>query len=292
MQPFPYVKNVDYQAVIKFLGDLYQANKAAPYWLPSRWEYATYLVEPLHATRGKPSWQPTVTLWKEDNKIVAMTNSEGPDENYFIHVAHSHKSNETLVELLKKISFPNNKLAIWALETDATLNEVLSDQGFQPKEPKEYLNWRDLSRPLPLQPVLAPEFRLDVVSEENQQSHFDCAAAAFKSQPVTRDVYKSLQSAPMYRNSLDLVILRDNQVVALCTVWFDATNELGYIEPVATHPDFQGKGLGRAILREALWRLNELGAKLAYVGAYGDDRMTFYNKCGFTNRVALVPWSM
>ena len=44
----------------------------------------------------------------------------------------------------------------------------------------------------------------------------------------------------------------DGRGASACTIWFDPVNAVGLFEPVATHPDFQGKGLGKAVMAEGL----------------------------------------
>ena len=45
-----------------------------------------------------------------------------------------------------------------------------------------------------------------------------------------------------------LLLERINGFAAACTIWFDQVNGVGLFEPVATHPDFQGRGLGKAVM--------------------------------------------
>ena len=57
----------------------------------------------------------------------------------------------------------------------------------------------------------------------------------------------------------------------------DATNGFGYVEPVATDPDYRRRGLGRAAVLEGIRRCGEEGASVAYVGT---DK-PFYLSFGF-----------
>ena len=41
---------------------------------------------------------------------------------------------------------------------------------------------------------------------------------------------------------------------------------MGLFEPVATHPDFQGKGLGKAVMAEGLRRMKAAGMQQAILG--------------------------
>jgi len=60
-----------------------------------------------------------------------------------------------------------------------------------------------------------------------------------------------------------------------------SSTALAWFEPVATHPEHQGKGIGKAIILEGLKRLKELGAKTAYVSTRGLNQSKFYKSVGF-----------
>ena len=50
------------------------------------------------------------------------------------------------------------------------------------------------------------------------------------------------------------------------TIWFDPVNAVGLFEPVGTHPDFQGQGLGKAVMAEGLRRMKAAGMRRAILG--------------------------
>lgn len=74
---------------------------------------------------------------------------------------------------------------------------------------------------------------------------------------------------------------KDNEVI-VATILF---TRLAYVEeqasflmaPVAVHTDYQGKGIGQALIRYGLEAMQARGAKLAFT--YGDPN--FYTKVGF-----------
>jgi mycothiol synthase len=47
--------------------------------------------------------------------------------------------------------------------------------------------------------------------------------------------------------------------------------KIGYVDPVATQPDFQGKGLARALLLAGFARLEECGMEFAGVSTSGEN---------------------
>lgn len=64
---------------------------------------------------------------------------------------------------------------------------------------------------------------------------------------------------------------------ACCCLWYHPDTDYAYVEPVCTVPSCRGRGVGRAVVREALNRARELGAKRAYV----ISDQVFYEKLGF-----------
>ena len=67
------------------------------------------------------------------------------------------------------------------------------------------------------------------------------------------------------------------ELAALCGIWYLPGTDYAYVEPVCTVPGWRGKGLGRAVVSEALNRARSLGAKRAYV----ISDQAFYYRLGF-----------
>ena len=89
---------------------------------------------------------------------------------------------------------------------------------------------------------------------------------------------RSLKMA-QYRPDLDLFIVNaDDEPVAFCIGWMHPHQPVGQIEPLGVHPDYQGMGLGRAILLEGLRRLQAGGATTAKIDTYkyNDPALSLY----------------
>lgn len=69
----------------------------------------------------------------------------------------------------------------------------------------------------------------------------------------------------------------DGEYVAYCGLWYSQKTDYAYVEPVCTIPEYRHKGLGKAVVLEALKRSCSLGAKKAYV--ISDN--PFYKSIGF-----------
>jgi ribosomal protein S18 acetylase RimI-like enzyme len=89
--------------------------------------------------------------------------------------------------------------------------------------------------------------------------------------------YRNIQTAPLYRRDLDLVVIApDGSIASFCTIWFDDVTRSGYFEPVATVPAQQRRGLGKALMTEGLRRLQRMGAATAFVGGYSPAANALY----------------
>ena len=90
--------------------------------------------------------------------------------------------------------------------------------------------------------------------------------------------------SPVYRGDQDLVtVAPDGRFASFCIVWPDPVTKVGLFEPVGTHPDFQRKGLGKAVVVEGLRRLKARGMKQAIVCAEHDNPAArkLYESAGF-----------
>lgn len=79
--------------------------------------------------------------------------------------------------------------------------------------------------------------------------------------------------------------IKDGEYTAHCGVWYDS-GETAYIEPVATVPEHRGKGLGKAVVYEAVNRAKERGAKRAIVLS----NQEFYKRLGMTKSSEVGTW--
>jgi len=80
----------------------------------------------------------------------------------------------------------------------------------------------------------------------------------------------------------------DNSYAAFCGIWHTKESKMVCIEPVATDPDYQKMGLGRAAVYEALRRSHELGANSAVVYS----SIQFYYSIGFRPNASATWWEI
>ena len=96
--------------------------------------------------------------------------------------------------------------------------------------------------------------------------------------------YAQFIGSPVHDGKRDLFVRSPTgQGAAACTIWFDPVNGVGLFEPVATHPDFQGKRLGKAVMAAGMQRMKAAGMNLAIVGFDPNNRaaLALYTSMGF-----------
>lgn len=102
--------------------------------------------------------------------------------------------------------------------------------------------------------------------------------AAFGTENMTVEERLAMMHTPDYEAQLDLLaIAPDGLLVAYCMCFISqeenerSGRKVGYTDPVATHPDFQGRGLARALLVAGMQRLKERGIQTALLGTSSDN---------------------
>lgn len=167
-------------------------------------------------------------------------------------------------------------------ETDATPLQ----QGF------ELDDWhiRNLEMPLiapTTKPQTPPGFTIRPLAGESEvAAYVDLHRAAFDSRNMTIEWRARTLAHPSYQPPLDLVAhTADGRLVAFCIGWLGEIDgeTAGQIEPLGVLPEFQGQGLGRAILAEALNRFFQHGARRLFVDAesYNEASQHLYESAGF-----------
>ncbi len=159
----------------------------------------------------------------------------------------------------------------WMLDYDVVASRLMQARGFQPLvvDPAPPLFERTLDS-LP-EVRLPPGFTVDRVrSLEHGQQRARVTYAAFgvhENWETYQANYRDLMQSDAYNRARDLLVRSpDGRGASACTIWFDGVNRIGLFEPVATHPDFQRQGLGKAVMAEGLRRMRNAGMQHAMLG--------------------------
>lgn len=175
---------------------------------------------------------------------------------------------------------------MWIAQGDTLLDGWLRSQGYQRVHEDVYL-LRPLAGPLPAAP-LAPGYCLrGSHGPAEVEARARAQYGAFESSaPFERYVerWRDFMGSPVYDPELDVVAAAPGgRIGAFCIAWPDNDNRIGLFEPVGTHPDFQRRGLGKAVLAESLRRLQERGMEQASVCTNADNEaaLRLYEAVGF-----------
>jgi len=304
----------DFLRVRDFLTRTYRAFPLPLNWGLERWNYARYFVAPMLGSfgtdHGTPTgsldairlWERMVRLWENGaGEIVGVTCIEHPDPTHSqfgeIFVQRHPEHPELLDEMIAigeslYMDPRRGRVHLWAFDADEALIRVLRARGFHRKEePVAHLLECEI-RDLP-PPELPRGYHLLSMADVNDiDKRREIFGRSFNHEDPREwpspFAYRELQRAPDYRKEYDLFIVApDGGYAACCIVWHDKKNQIGYLEPLGTHPDHRRKGLANAILQEGLRRLWRDGARrMPMMGGFDP----FYQAFGFIYRATQHPW--
>jgi len=175
---------------------------------------------------------------------------------------------------------------------DTEFEHMVRSRGYE-KEPGSHRPMSQFVIPNPFPAIrLSEGFRLKSLADDNDLAKVDRVLWRGFNHPGeppddSLEGRRKMQSGPHFRKDLAIVVEAPNSAfVAFGGLWFDPVNRFGYVEPVATDPDYRRMGLGTAAVLEGIRRCGELGATVAYVGS----DMPFYLAMGFERLFTLNCW--
>lgn len=229
-------------------------------------------------------------LWLDGDRCVAWAWLWPPAAlDYDVHPEHRGGSVEReVLEWFESEAAGTDLLTTFALEGDADRLAVLTERGYGASEPLSWYAYhvQELDRELP-DPVVPDGFTLRTVrTEADFHQRVALHRAVWAPSRLTEEGYRKVTSAWPYRADLDCVVeASDGTFAAYVLCWFDEENGVGEFEPVGTHPDYRRRGLGAAVCRYGLRRLQEEGARSAivYGGGRDEDKRSraLYESIGF-----------
>lgn len=107
--------------------------------------------------------------------------------------------------------------------------------------------------------------------------------------------YPRLREKPIYRPDLDLVaVTPTGELAAYCIAWWDPASRTSLFEPVGTAVAHRRHGYAKALLRDALRRVRELGGERAFVvsetSAEREPSRRLYASVGFERIARFAQW--
>jgi mycothiol synthase len=175
---------------------------------------------------------------------------------------------------------------LWILHNDVVMDDHFRQQGYRLARGYVHLTC-ELGITLLSAPVNG-EFQVRACKGEQEvASRAHAQYEAFGSNAPFEHYlkrFKKFMRSPVYCHNLDIVAANaEGEIGAFCIVWMDPVNKVGLFEPVGTHPNFQRKGLGRAVMLEGLRRMQAGGMQQAIVSTSEDNSaaIKLYESVGF-----------
>lgn len=241
-----------------------------------------------------------VALWEDAGGALAGFGIQnGIGVELAVHPAARGNGIEALivewaVERFRQLALeraPNLPYWLHAREDDADRIAVYERHGFARGRHARLHLRRPLDFPGDAPAVPAGFVIRPLAGEGEAAAYVATHRAAFETQSMTVARRRRTLLAPAYRPELDLVVAApEGRIAAFAISWLNPADRgqsgrrEGQFEPVGTHPDFQRRGLARALLLEGCRRMAEAGAEVAIVetDTFRDPAQRLYEAVGFT----------
>ena len=226
-------------------------------------------------------------LFRRENGELVGAVVYDTDYNDRWYIIHSISDENLLGQMIEYVTEADvNTAIIKANLNDTVLCRLLANAGFENQHLQSVLEL-DLSRNLSFQLpqgyyLNTPDSKIDTWQWRLVIYHgFDHEGILQEPGEEVAKAGKHLE-IPEY---IKVFAIKDGEYAAHCGVWYNGGNT-AYIEPVATVPEHRGKGLGKAVVYEAVNRAKEQGAKRAIVLSDQD----FYKRLGMIKSSEVGTW--
>lgn len=283
------MREKDFIKIRDFLVTTRRDNPLLHNWDIDRWEFCRSVSHAMNDSYD--TWMETVGIWVDDTgRIEAVVNSEGEGNGEaFFQLRQSNYSEAFYQELLDfaeehlAIDYDHKKrLVIRIQEPLKVFIEMLEDRGYILGDWAEVNTKMSTDRMFPVD--IPGGFRIADANETTPDMRAKCHAFAFGYHDElliqkAATGFLRFEEMPDYRKDLDISILdSEGETAAFCTIWYDAINSQGILEPVGTSSKHRRKGLAKAAIYEAINRLKKEGCRVVSVGS----DQAFYRAIGFT----------
>jgi ribosomal protein S18 acetylase RimI-like enzyme len=289
-----YTPDADFPQIQRFLFEVHKETGTFQNWLPSRFEnnHLDHIED--------------IRIWEEtdggERRVMAVANPE-TKTIYFIQIRPGHPTLldeaiqwiEAHLVSKKKAPTEEQKIHIINLKGDREREAALLKRGFQRGKIYGVLRVRDLEAPIP--DASTPEgFQIRSV---RGREDFEKLAANIRivfghGEWFTADTLEGIARGSFYIRDLDLVVeAPDGSIASFCTFRVDPVSRATELEPMATHPDYRGLGLAKALISEGMRRLKDHDPLLLYIDGAADNTAAnrLFRATGFEKKGTYYYWS-
>jgi len=272
----PYAGAVDLEAILDLLARARPAGRITDYPSPTD----------LREILGTPGGTQRTRVWEDETGLLGFAILDVPNLTFEILAVPAQV--EIAAQMIGWAAAgarldehaPGERptLDTSASDQDAARIALLGRHGFE-RLPEYGLHFvRPLDAPIP-DPQLPPGFTLRSIAGEHESAAWVALhRAAWGTENMTLDYRLSMVRVPDYDPDLDLVAVAPDGTLAaycFCTISREQNaltgRREGFTDPVATHPDYQRRGLSRALVLAGLQRLQARGMDTARTGTSSEN---------------------
>lgn len=273
---FRHYRDEDYEAVCSFLVALCRARPEHVNW---NWARLEWMIE--HPQFDK-SAVASIGIWCCGDRVVGAAIYDMYFGEAFCGALPGH---EALYPEILEYAYRELKddagLGLAVCDSSEAEIRAVKAAGFSPAEQGETIMRLTLDRSFPA--ALPEGLRFTELDPDTQAVEYRWLLWRGFNHGEDREAFERAETiVPHSSRHFDLrlsVAAEDGSgdKRAYCCLWYRPDTDYAYVEPVCTVPAHRGKGLGKAILHEAMNRAHALGAQRAYV----ISDQVFYEKLGF-----------
>lgn len=268
-----------YEKVRRFLIDLSEESRKHINWNWGRWEWMYFHPDFDNSLSEK------IGLWYCGDEIAGTAIYDHYlGEGFFaVRRGYEELKGDIVAYMLENFS-DENGLGIAVNDNDSDTVNLMLSCGFLPCEQAE--NVLELSLDgFDFTGELSGNLKfsnLDVKNDILKHHRLLWKGFDHEGEPPTDEEtlgkQRNMLSAPNLEPQIHIAVENENsEYVAYCGLWYDKRTDYAYVEPVCTVHDYRGQGLAKTVLKEALKRAYNMGAKKAYV----ISDLEFYKRTGF-----------
>ncbi|MEM7029209.1 MAG: GNAT family N-acetyltransferase [Chloroflexota bacterium] len=240
----------------------------------------------LHEMLGIPEPEAVITVWRDESQaVVGFAMLDEQDLRFDLLPSDNTELALEIVawatNWVQSQANPNQtevNLTTGCVSNNTIRLALLKQLGFEVQDGFTWYYSRSLSKPIP-DPKLPAGFTIRPLAGETEvEAHVMLHRAAYGTENMTVAYRLSMMQAPDYIPELDLIAVAPNGQLAAYTMGqiSEQENALssrkeGLTDPVATHPDYQGRGIAKALILTGLKLLQQQGMETANLGTWHEN---------------------
>jgi mycothiol synthase len=202
-----------------------------------------------------------VRLWKNEHEIIGFAVAQ-PDSARFDAFLHpDYRGSDLEREIVNwadtTVGRSVKTVSANVYAGDKTRLQILLEMGFEKDATYLCITQRSLLDQIDA-PAIPDGYVIRPSTGVNEAAALQQLHQVIWEWQPERSYRDEVMLKPGYNYKQELLALTSDGVPAAHTIyWCDSINKLGYFEPVGTHPDFQRKGLARALMNHAMRLMRE-----------------------------------